>query len=54
MLLTFSFEKVYNKFIDFGSVEISNYSHNEKGYQNTEQGAVISYSYAVGVEYKCL
>lgn len=39
-------ERVYNKFVDFGSVEISNYSHEEKGYSSTLQGEIISYSYA--------
>lgn len=39
-------ERIYNKFFNFGSVEISNYSHNEKGYSSTVPGEVISYSYA--------
>ena len=39
-------ERVYNKFKNYGSVEISNYSHNEKGYTMTNQGEVIPYSYA--------
>ncbi len=39
-------ERVYNKFKNFGSVEISEYSHNEKGYSSTKQGEVISYVYA--------
>ncbi|MDU0946243.1 MAG: type II TA system antitoxin MqsA family protein [Intestinibacter bartlettii] len=43
-------ERVYNKFIDFGSVEISNYSHKEMGYSSTLQGEIISYSYASDIE----
>ena len=39
-------ERIYEKFADFGSVEISNYSHREKGYTSTKQGEVISYSFA--------
>lgn len=39
-------ERIYNKFVDFGSVEISNYSHAEKGYSSTSQGEIISYTYA--------
>lgn len=39
-------EQVYKKFADFGSVEISNYSHKEKGYSETRQGEIISYVYA--------
>lgn len=39
-------ERIYEKFADFGSVEISNYSHREKGYNSTKQGEVISYAYA--------
>lgn len=39
-------ERIYQKFADFGSVEISNYSHQEKGYRATKQGEVIAYSYA--------
>ncbi|MCF0112273.1 MAG: DUF4065 domain-containing protein [Erysipelotrichaceae bacterium] len=39
-------ERVNNRFKDFGSVEISNYSHLEKGYQSTKQGEIISYVYA--------
>ena len=39
-------ERVYQKFVDYGSVEISNYSHKEKGYQETKQGDIISYSFA--------
>ncbi len=39
-------ERIFEKFADFGSVEISKYSHREKGYRYTKQGEVISYSYA--------
>jgi len=39
-------ERVYDKFKSFGSVEISNYSHKEKGYISTKQGEVISYTFA--------
>ncbi len=39
-------ERVYIKFKDFGSAEISAYSHKEKGYTSTKQGEIISYSYA--------
>lgn len=38
--------KVYDKFKNFGSADISNYSHNEKGYRATKQGDIISYIYA--------
>lgn len=38
--------KVFTKFKDFGSVEISNYSHQEKGYCSTKPGEIISYAYA--------
>lgn len=43
-------ERIYDKFKDFGSVEISNYSHKEKGYSATKQGEIISYSYAKDIE----
>ena len=39
-------ERIYIKFKDFGSVDISNYSHKEKGYSSTKKGKIISYSYA--------
>lgn len=39
-------ERVYEKFAGFGSVEISDYSHREKGYRSTKQGEIIPYSYA--------
>ena len=43
-------EQVYKKFEDFGSVEISNYSHKEKGYCATRQGEFISYAYAKDIQ----
>lgn len=43
-------ERVYEKFANFGSVEISNYSHKEAGYNATKQGDIISYSYAKEIE----
>lgn len=43
-------ERVHRKFIDFGSVEISKYSHKEKGYSSTLSGEIISYSYAAYIE----
>lgn len=42
--------RVYNRFEDFGSVEISNYSHKEKGYSSTKKGEVISYEYAKDID----
>lgn len=39
-------EQIYKKFADFGSGEISDYSHCEKGYRSTARGEVISYAYA--------
>ena len=39
-------ERIYEKFKDYGSVDISNYSHKEKGYIATKKGEIISYSYA--------
>lgn len=39
-------ERVQKKFNDFGSVDISKYSHKEKGYRATQQGDIISYVYA--------
>ena len=42
-------ERVYGKFKDFGSVDISNYSHKEKGYKETKPGEVISYAYAKAI-----
>ena len=43
-------ERVYEKFKDFGSVQISDYSHQEKGYCSTQQGEIISYSYAADIQ----
>lgn len=39
-------ERIHGKFKNFGSVDISNYSHNEKGYRETKKGEIISYAYA--------
>ena len=43
-------ERIYKKFADFGSVEISNFSHKEKGYRETKKGEVISYAYTKDIE----
>ncbi|MDE6714036.1 MAG: SocA family protein [Lachnospiraceae bacterium] len=43
-------ERINEKFANYGSVEISNYSHKEKGYNSTEKGEIISYSYAKDIE----
>ena len=43
-------ERIYVKFKDFGSVDISNYSHKEKGYRSTKKGEIISYSYAKDIQ----
>lgn len=43
-------ERVYLKFKEFGSVDISNYSHKEKGYSSTKIGEIISYSYAKDIQ----
>lgn len=43
-------ERIYIKFKDFESVDISKYSHKEKGYRSTEQGEIISYSYAKDIK----
>lgn len=43
-------ERVYEKFKNFGSIEISNYSHKEKGYSLTQQGEIISYAYAKDIQ----
>ena len=43
-------EKIYEKFKDFGSVDISNYSHKEKGYCSAKQGEIISYTYAKDIQ----
>lgn len=39
-------ERINEKFSNFGSAEISNYSHKEKGYSSTKKGEIISYVYA--------
>ena len=44
-------ERIYNKFENYGSVEISNYSHKEAGYMATRQGEVISYAYAKKMQF---
>lgn len=38
--------RVFDKFKTFSSKEISDYSHNEKGYKETKSGEIISYAYA--------
>ena len=43
-------ERIYIKFEDFGSVDISKYSHKEKGYSSTKKGEIISYSYAKDIQ----
>jgi len=43
-------ERIHERFLHFGSVEISNYSHKEKGYVETKKGEVISYAYAKDIE----
>ena len=43
-------ERIFAKFKDFGSVDISNYSHREKGYISTKQGEIISYLYAKDIQ----
>lgn len=42
--------RVFDKFVNFGSVEISNYSHEEVGYKETKRGEIISYNYAKDIE----
>ena len=42
-------ERINEKFKNFGSVEISNYSHREKGYNATKTGQIISYAYAMDI-----
>ena len=37
--------RIYEKFKSFGSVEISDYSHKEKGYNTTKTGEIIPYVY---------
>lgn len=43
-------ERIYQKFANYGSVDISNYSHKEKGYNATQKGEIISYAYAKDIE----
>lgn len=43
-------ERIYEKFKNYGSVEISNYSHKEKGYNATKTGQIISYAYAMDIQ----
>ncbi|MBR5964542.1 MAG: DUF4065 domain-containing protein [Treponema sp.] len=43
-------DEVNKKFASFGSKQIADYSHNEKGYKETQQGQVISYAYAADME----
>lgn len=43
-------ERIYIKFKDFGSCDISKYSHKEKGYIATKQGEIISYAYAKDIQ----
>lgn len=43
-------ERIYEKFKNFGSADISDYSHKEKGYSSTKQGEIISYAYAKDIE----
>lgn len=42
--------RIYEKFKNFGSAEISNYSHREKGYNATKTGQIISYAYAMDIQ----
>lgn len=42
--------RIYEKFKNFGSAEISNYSHKEKGYNATKTGQIISYAYAMDIQ----
>lgn len=43
-------ERIYQKFANYGSADISNYSHKEKGYNATKKGEIISYAYAKDIE----
>lgn len=43
-------ERIYEKFKNFGSADISDYSHKEKGYNATKQGEIISYAYAKDIQ----
>lgn len=44
-------DEVNKKFASFGSKQIADYSHNERGYKETQQGQVISYAYAADLEW---
>ena len=41
--------RIYEKFKNFGSAEISDYSHREAGYNATKTGQIISYAYAMDI-----
>lgn len=43
-------ERICTKFAGFGSADISNYSHKEKGYSETKQGEIITYRYAKDIQ----
>jgi len=43
-------ERIYEKFKDFGSSDILDYSHREKGYRSTKKGEIISYAYAKDIQ----
>ncbi len=43
-------ERIYEKFKNFGSSDISDYSHKEKGYTATKKGEIISYAYAKDIQ----
>ena len=43
-------ERIHEKFKDFGSAEISDYSHKERGYKDTKTGQIISYAYAADIQ----
>lgn len=43
-------ERIYEKFKDFGSSDISDYSHKERGYCSTKNGEIISYAYAQDIQ----
>lgn len=45
-------KRICVKFEKFGSVDISNYSHKEKGYNSTQKGEIISYAFAKDIELK--
>ncbi len=42
--------RVYDKFKNFSSSDISEYSHKEKGYKSTQKGEIISYAYAKDIQ----